>query len=44
MLPPSQTDELDATQIERIFAVMKSAPVIALRELLIERAVRERAR
>ncbi len=42
-MPPSQTDELEAKQVERIFSVMKSEPVIALRELLADHVERERA-
>ena len=38
--PPSQTDELTAKQVEYIFAAMKSDSVIALRELLANRAER----
>lgn len=41
--PPSQTEELTAEQVERIFAVMKSEPVRALQALLEDRAERERA-
>ena len=43
VVPSSQTEELTAEQVERIFAAMKSEPVRALHELLADRAERERA-